>query len=133
MCSPVSLHGWHVPPTRCCWRRGLRPNVVRPALISIGSLPARRSCFQGNAGHFAVGNSAMLARLNLDDGADGLDEHGTLRGAANTRAAWRVPAQFASEIGWERVFGAAARAAHLRRVSRQSMPSKVRIVLVIRR
>lgn len=53
----------------------------------------------------------MLEQLDLRPGDEGLDEHGTLRGAANTRAAWRVPAQFASEVGWEQVFGSASAAA----------------------
>ena len=70
--------------------------------------PGHAALLQGSTGHHAVANSRMLAALDLAAGADGLDEDGRLRGAANTRAAWRVPAQFAAQVGWERVFGAAA-------------------------
>jgi predicted amidohydrolase YtcJ len=66
---------------------------------------------QGATGHFAVANRGMLEQLGLQPGDAGLDRHGRLQGAANTRAAWRVPAQFAAEVGWERVFGAGAEAA----------------------
>lgn len=66
---------------------------------------------QGSTGHFAVANSRMIEQLGLADGAEGLDADGGLRGPANTRAAWRVPSQYAAAIGWERVFGHAAQMA----------------------
>ena len=70
--------------------------------------PANPVLLQGSTGHFAVANSLMLQRLDLRPGAPGLSAEQWLVGAANTRAAWRVPAEFAAEIGWERVFGGAA-------------------------
>lgn len=73
--------------------------------------PANPVLLQGSTGHFAVANAPMLRRLDLAAGAPGLEPDGRLVGAANTRAAWRVPAEFAAEIGWERVFGAGCEAA----------------------
>ena len=91
--------------------QGLAPEVVvgRSDLDRIA--PRQAVLLQGNTGHFAIANSAMLRRLDLRPGDDGMEESGRLTGAANTRAAWRVPAQFAAQIGWERVFGGAAEAA----------------------
>ncbi len=66
---------------------------------------------QGTTGHHAVANTPMLDQLGIEPGAQGLDPDGRLRGAANTRAAWRVPSQFAAEVGWERVFGMASQLA----------------------
>ncbi len=73
--------------------------------------PGNPVLLQGSTGHFAVANTPMLRRLDLAPGAPGLEPDGRLVGAANTRAAWRVPAEFAAEIGWEQVFGRAADAA----------------------
>ncbi len=70
--------------------------------------PGNPVLLQGATGHFAVANGPMLRHLGLAAGDDGLDADGRLRGRANTRAAWRVPAEFAAQIGWERVFGVAA-------------------------
>ena len=73
--------------------------------------PGNPVLLQGTTGHFAVGNSRMIRRLGLAEGDEGLDADGHLRGRANTRAAWRVPSEFAAQVGWEQVFGAAADAA----------------------
>lgn len=88
--------------------QGLDPDIQVLGSEIDRLVPSRPVLLQGNTGHFAVANQAMLAQLGLRPGDPGLNEAGILRGAANTRAAWRVPAQFAAEVGWEQVFGSAA-------------------------
>lgn len=88
--------------------QGLNPQAVVNGADLDRIAPHNPVLLQGYTGHSAIANTAMLRQLELAPGGDGLDEHGVLRGAANTRAAWRVPAQFASEVGWDRVFGSAA-------------------------
>jgi predicted amidohydrolase YtcJ len=93
----------------------LAQGLEAPACPRIDELdriaPSNPVLLQGSTGHFAVANTPMLRRLDLTAGAPGLEPDGRLAGAANTRAAWRVPAEFAAEAGWERVFGGAAEAA----------------------
>ena len=91
--------------------QGLDP-VFRPHRADLDRVAPRNPVLlQGDTGHFAVANGLMLERLAISAEDEGVDEGGRLRGPANTRAAWRVPAEFSSEIGWEQVFGAAAEAA----------------------
>ena len=96
------------PPGQLILAQGLGPQAVVQGADLDRVAPDHPVLLQGYTGHSAIANARMLRQLDLVPGDEGLDPQGVLRGAANTRAAWRVPAQFASETGWERVFGSAA-------------------------
>ncbi len=88
--------------------QGMAPEAVVRGADLDRIAPHHPVLLQGYTGHSAIANTLMLRHLDLHPGDDGLDATGVLRGAANTRAAWRIPAQFAAQTGWDRVFGSAA-------------------------
>jgi predicted amidohydrolase YtcJ len=96
-----------VAPGNLVLAQGLGPQAVVTGADLDRVAPRHPVLLQGYTGHSAIANGLMLRQLDLHPGDDGLDEHGVLRGAANTRAAWRVPAQFAAQVGWHNVFGSA--------------------------
>lgn len=66
---------------------------------------------KGHTGHLTIANSAAMRVFELGPATSGWHANGTLVGAANTATAWRGPTEYAAQIGWDQVFGAAAQAA----------------------
>jgi hypothetical protein len=66
---------------------------------------------KGHTGHLTLANTRAMQQLGLGPHISGWHANGTLVGAANTATAWSVPADFAAQIGWDKVFGTAAAAA----------------------
>jgi len=66
---------------------------------------------KGHTGHLTIANSRAMLELGVDANIPGWHATGLLIGAANTAVAWSGPTLFAEHIGWEQVFGAAAKAA----------------------
>lgn len=95
-------------PGEIIFGRGFEPAACPTRYDLDRAAPSNPVLLQGTTGHFAVANSAMLDHLGLQPGDEGLDPGGRLRGRANTRAAWRVPAEFAEQVGWQRVFESTA-------------------------
>lgn len=63
---------------------------------------------QGDTGHLTIANTRAMEQFGLAEHLSGWHPHGLLTGAAHTAVAWRAPTLFAQQIGWARVFGAAA-------------------------
>jgi predicted amidohydrolase YtcJ len=70
--------------------------------------PKHPVVIKGHTGHLTIANSFAMRQLGIGPQISGWHANGTLVGAANTATAWSVPADFAAQIGWQRVFGSAA-------------------------
>ncbi len=62
----------------------------------------------GDTGHLTIANTRAMEQFGLGSQLSGWHANGLLIGAAHTAVAWRAPTLFAEQIGWKRVFGAAA-------------------------
>lgn len=63
---------------------------------------------KGYTGHMTFANTAAMQRFGLGPHLDGWHADGRMIGAANTAIAWRGSTEFAADVGFERVFQAAA-------------------------
>lgn len=70
--------------------------------------PKHPVVIKGHTGHLTIANTLAMQKHGLGPHIGGWHASGMLVGAANTALAWSVPADFAAQIGWERVFGTAA-------------------------
>lgn len=63
---------------------------------------------KGDTGHLTIANTRAMEQLGLGAHIGGWHASGKLIGAANTAVAWRGPTEFAANLGWATVLGAAA-------------------------
>ena len=63
---------------------------------------------QGDTGHLTIANTRAMEQFGLGEHLSGWHGNGLLIGAAHTAVAWRAPTLFAEQVGWARVFSAAA-------------------------
>jgi hypothetical protein len=70
--------------------------------------PEHPALIKGDTGHLTIANTRAMQQLSLGPQIGGWHANGLLIGAANTAVAWRGPTEFAANLGWQRVLGAAA-------------------------
>ncbi|HEX6293437.1 MAG TPA: amidohydrolase [Herpetosiphonaceae bacterium] len=84
------------------------PNGPPTAADLDAAAPDHPVIIKGHTGHLTIASTSAMQQLGIGPHIGGWSAHGMLVGAANTATAWSVPADFAAQIGWAKVFGTAA-------------------------